>query len=124
MARVGEIIRVLRIKRGLSQSQLAAEMNLKRSAIGNYEQGIREPDLDTIEALADYFDVSVADLMGRKEPMDEAELNEIREDFRRNPELRSIHDLSRKASKEQLKQIESFIRFLRSSNDYEGDDTP
>lgn len=65
MARIGEIIRVLRIKRGLSQTQLADAMGLKRSAIGNYELGLREPDIDTIEAFADFFDVSVSDLIGR-----------------------------------------------------------
>ena len=65
MAKIGEKIRVLRIKRGYSQAQLAELMGLKRSAISNYEQGIRKPDLDTVEAFADFFDVSVADLLGR-----------------------------------------------------------
>ena len=67
MSKVGDRIRVLRIKRGLSQAQLADAICMKRSAIGNYERGIREPDLDTIEAFADFFDVSIADLMGREE---------------------------------------------------------
>jgi transcriptional regulator with XRE-family HTH domain len=67
MSKVGDRIHVLRIKRGLSQAQLADKVNLKRSAIGNYELGLREPDLDTIEALADFFDVSISDLMGREE---------------------------------------------------------
>lgn len=68
MSNVGDVIRVLRKKRGYSQAQLADAMGLRRSAIGNYERGIREPDLDTIEAFADFFDVSVSDLMGREEP--------------------------------------------------------
>lgn len=67
MSKVGDRIRVLRIKRGLSQSRLADAVGLKRSAIGNYERGIRVPDLDTIEAFADYFDVSIADITGREE---------------------------------------------------------
>ena len=67
MSKVGDRIHVLRIKRGLSQAQLADAIGMKRSAIGNYERGIREPDLDTIEAFADFFDVSIADLMGREE---------------------------------------------------------
>ena len=67
MSKVGDRIRVLRKMKGISQAQLADAMNLKRSAIGNYEQGIREPDLDTIEAFADYFNVSLADIMGREE---------------------------------------------------------
>ena len=73
MSKCGDRIRVLRIKHGLTQVQLADAISksmgieLKRSALGNYERGIREPDLDTIEAFADYFDTSVADIMGREE---------------------------------------------------------
>ena len=73
MSKFGDRVHVLRVKRGLTQAQLADEISrstekeIKRSAIGNYERGIREPDLDTIEAFADFFDVSIADLMGREE---------------------------------------------------------
>lgn len=82
MSRVGDRIRVLRLKRGYSQSELAegisrtTGIDLKRSALGNYELGIREPDLDMIEAFADFFDVSIADLMGREEdrPQPEAQI--------------------------------------------------
>lgn len=79
MSKVGDRIRVLRIKRGYTQVQLADKTGLKRSALGNYERGIREPDLDTIELLADFFDVSIADLMGREE--NEATNNE---DYRKH----------------------------------------
>ena len=67
MAKFGEIIRVLRIKRGYSQAGLAKRMGMARSAIANYECGLREPNLDTVEAFADFFDVSMDDLMGREE---------------------------------------------------------
>lgn len=65
MAKFGEIIRVLRIKHGYSQQKLANRIGIGRSAIANYESGLREPDLDTVEAFADFFDVSVDDLIGR-----------------------------------------------------------
>lgn len=68
MSNIGEIIRTMRMSRGMSQAQLAELVGMRRSAIGNYEHGIREPDLDTIEALADAFNVSLADLMGSMQP--------------------------------------------------------
>lgn len=70
MAKFGEIIRVLRIKRGFSQEKLAKKIGISRSALANYECGLREPNLDTIEMFADFFDVSTDDLMGR---MDDAQ---------------------------------------------------
>ena len=52
------------------------------------------------------------------------DLWQIREDMRRKPELRTLWDMQRNATKQELKQMEAFIRAIRSSNDYEGDDTP
>ena len=50
------------------------------------------------------------------------ELMQMREDMRRNPELRVLYDLQRKASKKELKQMEAFIKAIRSSNDQEDED--
>ena len=86
MSILGERIRVLRLKRGITQVQLADALNLKRSAIGNYERGIREPDLDTLEAMADFFDVSMGDILGRDEydSLDD-KLNTIKNDVFMSP---------------------------------------
>lgn len=72
MAKFGDVIRVLRIKRGYSQEKLAKMIGLTRSRIANYECGTREPDLDTVELFADFFDVSMDDLTGRDESKEEA----------------------------------------------------
>ena len=50
------------------------------------------------------------------------ELMQMREDMRRNPELRVLYDLQRKASKKELKQMKAFIKAIRSSNDQEDED--
>ena len=53
MANIAENIRALRAQRGMSQAELAERIGKKRSAVGNYESGAREPDLDTLRALAE-----------------------------------------------------------------------
>lgn len=55
----GEILRELLEERDFSQKQLAQELNLAPSTLGNYIRGIREPDFCTLKAVADYFQVSV-----------------------------------------------------------------
>ena len=50
------------------------------------------------------------------------ELMQMREDMRRNPELRVLYDLQRKATKSELKQMQAFIKAIRSSNEPEDDD--
>ena len=57
----------LRKKQGISQSQLAKELNVSPSTIGMYEQGRRVPDLDTLIAMARLFNVSLDYLVTGKE---------------------------------------------------------
>ena len=57
----------LRKKAGMSQSQLAKELNVGSSAIGMYEQGRRTPALDILIQMAKLFDVSLDYLVTGRE---------------------------------------------------------
>ena len=59
-------LKELREARGITQQQLAEWTGLGRSRIGNYERGVREPDFETQEILADFFNVRLDYLMDRK----------------------------------------------------------
>ena len=52
------------------------------------------------------------------------ELWEIRESMRRDPELREIYSLSRKTTKDKMKQIRDFVRFVTNGDDEDETDTP
>lgn len=125
MSNIGTIIRTMRLSRGLSQAQLADLAGLKRSAIGNYENGVREPDLDTIEALADAFNVSMSDLLdnGERDPEEEA-MWTLREEQRRDPDRKALFKLSKYGRAEDIRQVNALIDALKSTNPnfYDGDD--
>ena len=61
----GCMLRKLLLDRGITQKQLAIDMNIPSSTLGNYIQDSREPDFKTLKQLADYFDVSLDYLCGR-----------------------------------------------------------
>lgn len=61
-----DVLRNLRKEKHLTQSELATALNISRSAISMYENGEREPDLDTLEAIADYFNVDMNQLTGQE----------------------------------------------------------
>ncbi|WP_312130800.1 helix-turn-helix domain-containing protein [Lysinibacillus capsici] len=61
----GQKLAQLRKEKNLSQYKLAELMNFSRGQIANYEQGSREPDFETLERFADFFDVSIDYLLGR-----------------------------------------------------------
>ena len=76
---LGLRIAMLRRAAGLSQSQLAKAAGVSPSTIGMYEQGRREPSIDTLVAMADALGVSL-DLLVRGKPgtnRDETILNEL-----------------------------------------------
>lgn len=48
---IGENIRLVRIKRGLSQEQLALNAGVNTSYIGQIERGEKNPTIKTLEKL-------------------------------------------------------------------------
>ena len=60
-----DVLKELRINRGLTQDDLAKALKVSRSTIGMYESGSREPDYEILETIADYFNVDIDYLLGR-----------------------------------------------------------
>jgi len=63
MNKVNTMIKVLRTEQRLSQEQLAEQLNVTRQAVSNWETGKTQPDIETLTQLAEYFDVSVEQLI-------------------------------------------------------------
>ena len=57
----------LRVNAGLSQRQLAKELGTSQANLSRWEQGLNEPSIIECWKIADYFDVSIDLLCGRKE---------------------------------------------------------
>ena len=65
MAKFAKVFKSLRTQHKLTQQELATKLGVSRSAIGMYENGEREPDFETLEAIADFFNVDMDYLIGR-----------------------------------------------------------
>lgn len=65
MADFKEMLKYLRKREGLSQAELASRLNLSPATISMYEVGLREPNFETEEAIADYFNVDLNTLRGK-----------------------------------------------------------
>lgn len=63
-------IKEYRRKKGISQSELAKMVNISTGAIGHYEIGAREPNLETITKIAIVLDVNPTDLIDFKKIID------------------------------------------------------
>lgn len=63
----GENLRQLRIQKDIGQNQLADMLHISVKTISHWETGYSEPNINQLVALADFFDISTDELLGRKQ---------------------------------------------------------
>lgn len=59
MTYLGTRLKYLRKQDGETQQQLATALKISKSTISMYENGQREPDFETLEAIADHYNVDI-----------------------------------------------------------------
>ena len=71
-------IKLLRKRRGRTQDEMAAFLDMKRSTLSGYENGIAQPGLETLIILSKYFKISIDTLVGVDfEKLSESQLGEL-----------------------------------------------
>lgn len=58
-------IRELRRQRNITQLKMAMDLHTSQNTISRYERGERQPSVEELVKIADYFDVSVDYLLER-----------------------------------------------------------
>ncbi|EAF3882204.1 XRE family transcriptional regulator [Listeria monocytogenes] len=99
---IGKRISELRKKRGISQIQLAKDLNVSTSTVGMWETDRRAIKDEIIVQLADYFTVSTDYILGREE-FD-------------NSDLLAAH-IDDDLTEEERIEIEKYLKFIRSQRD-------
>lgn len=61
---VGKRLAALRKERGLTQQQLADDLGVSQSVVAYYERRADNPSLELLQKLADFYAVTVAELLG------------------------------------------------------------
>ncbi len=64
-------LKELREKNNVSQYKLAEDLNIKRSAYGNYETGMSYPEYEVLDKIANYFKVDINELLEKQPNFDE-----------------------------------------------------
>ncbi|MFW6047319.1 MAG: helix-turn-helix domain-containing protein [Candidatus Woesearchaeota archaeon] len=123
-------LRELRKEKGLYQKDVANDIGLTSSAIGFYEQGKRRPDQETLERLADHYNVSVDYLLGRtnerksadeikKAISDDPELLRFWEKLTNRPDLQLLLKQTEELEPEDIKSIIEVIRIIHKEEEKE-----
>jgi len=99
-------IREQRRKMGLTQVELSKALNLSQGALSGYETGRYDPDVDTMQRMADFFNVSLDELFGV--PKDNSNIVEISDvDFALSGEIRDLTD-------DEKQDILDYVRFKKA----------
>ena len=62
-----DILKDLRNSRRMTQDSLSSALHITKQALSHYERGTRYPKRETLESIADYFNVDMNYLTGRSE---------------------------------------------------------
>lgn len=71
----GSFIRKLRQEKGITQKQLSEILGITGGAVSKWERGLSFPDITLLTSLADYFGVTVAELLEGEHGIMSAEEN-------------------------------------------------
>jgi transcriptional regulator with XRE-family HTH domain len=82
VVRFGGVLKKVRMSRKISQEVLAKSIGVSRQAVASYESGRREPCLDVLMSIADYFDISMDYLLGRNRSSIERNVETVKRNIR------------------------------------------
>lgn len=106
---VGENIRQLRKKRGLSQEQLAFRADINASYMGQVERGEKNPTIDVLSKIANALQTPLEMLVNVSSPPDVAD--DLDPEGYANKIVHQIHGLSLKEQEAVYKIVKQLVQF-------------
>ncbi len=121
-------LKQLRNEKGLYQKELADILGVSRPTITQYENGTRTPDHETLNKIADYFNISLDYLLGRgseRTPADKIKealsgdplFVDFWDKLKEREDLRMLFKQTKEMTPEGVRQI---IRIIKAIGDEEG----
>jgi transcriptional regulator with XRE-family HTH domain len=118
MSNFKKTFKALRIREGLTQEELSNKLEISRSAISMYERGEREPDFETLEKIADFFNVDLNYLSGNEKESYYIDLQtkQIAQEIFEDKDMRLLFDLKKTVK---AKDLINYAKFLKEQYDKE-----
>ena len=106
---MGEILKELRLERGLTQEEVGNLIGVQKAAIQKYEKGdVENMKQESIKILASYYGVTTDFLLGVERKADD-QLEEYLEMFKSRPELKMLFNLTKDATREDVEKAVKII---------------
>lgn len=105
-------LRNLRERMGLSQTAAAKKMGIVRTTYSNYEAGNREPDVETIKKMSEFFEVSTDYLLGN----DESQTKDSRTGFLSDNQVLEAAKIFSKLTQDEKDNLLNYMRNMSKKN--------
>ncbi|MCD5324743.1 helix-turn-helix domain-containing protein [Pontibacillus sp. HN14] len=130
---IGQKLKYLRQREKLTQGELAEKLNISRGTYAHYELGKRNPDYETLNKIANFYNVSTDFILGRSY----AESSEVKDAFDPLEELKqylidnnmqdmdlSFYDLNswKDLTREDIEEIKNHFEWVREKAKKRKDD--
>jgi transcriptional regulator with XRE-family HTH domain len=115
---IGEKIKQLRTKKGLTMKELGENLNVSHAHISKLESGINSPSVDLLEKLSEFFNIDVSYFFAKKDEDDIL--------FERDLSLEHLKDKynleidGKPASDEEIGEMIKHIKLYRIMKQMEG----
>ncbi len=117
-------LKELRKDRGLTQIQFAQQFHVSNGAVAMWETGKREPDFDTMNRLAAFFNVTVDYLLGNvTDPFFQLDNDRILQDIN-SYESESTSTLTDRDRRDIARDLERIMEALDTAGDLQFDGDP
>lgn len=117
-------LKELRKDRGLTQIQFAQQFHVSHGAVAMWETGKREPDFDTMNRLAAFFNVTVDYLLGNvTDPFFQLDNDRILQDIN-SYESESTSTLTDRDRRDIARDLERIMDALDTAGDLQFDGDP
>lgn len=119
------VFKYLRMREGYTQAELAEKLGVSKSTISMYENGNRKPDYESLEHIADFFNVDM-DFLTARTPEDgdndehyytNPETRRLAQEIYQNPDLRILFDASRNLEPDDIHAVANMIKQFKGKSE-------
>ncbi|WP_281659095.1 helix-turn-helix transcriptional regulator [Halobacillus sp. Cin3] len=101
-----------RNRAGYKQIEAAKRIGISNGTLSGYEREYRDPDTETLEKMAEVYDVSIDWLLGRSNKPGLSEDEEFQA-FANNPELQRFYEELPKSDEEDLEKLRAMWEIIK-----------
>lgn len=111
-----ERMRLLRSEKGLNRRELAAQLKMPYGTLSKYESGEREPGIDFISEIAQFYGVTTDYLVGLTDDPHGVFTVEVT-DY--DPQIKAITDMCQKINAQGLEYVWRFCEITAGNPQYQ-----